>query len=89
MNQLEIRVTPRSSRNKVEIAPDGSVKVFVTAPPADGEANDAVLKVLAKALSVAPTSLSVIRGQKSREKVIDLGNLSKNEASERLKRVSQ
>jgi uncharacterized protein (TIGR00251 family) len=89
MNQLEIRVTPRSSRNKVEITPDGNVKVFVTAPPADGEANDAVLKVLAKALSVAPTSLSVIRGQKSREKVIDLGNLSKNEAYERLKRVSQ
>lgn len=89
MNQLEIRVTPRSSRNKVEIGPDGNVKVFVTAPPADGEANDAVLKVLAKALSVAPTSLSVIRGQKSREKVIDLGNLSKNEACERLKRVSQ
>lgn len=89
MNQLEIRVTPRASRNKVEIAPDGNVKVFVTAPPADGEANDAVLKVLAKALSVAPTSLSVVRGQKSREKVIDLSNLSKNEACERLKRVSQ
>lgn len=89
MNQLEIRVTPRSSRNKVEISPDGNVKVFVTSPPADGEANDAVLKILSKALSVAPTSLAVLRGHKSREKVIDLGNLSKNEACERLKRVNQ
>jgi uncharacterized protein YggU (UPF0235/DUF167 family) len=42
------------------------------ASPTDGEANRAVLRVLAKALGVAPTTLSIARGESSREKVIDV-----------------
>ncbi|HWW58556.1 MAG TPA: DUF167 domain-containing protein, partial [Sphingopyxis sp.] len=44
--RIEVRVTPGASRDEIRIV-DGTVQLRVTAPPADGAANDAVLKLLA------------------------------------------
>ena len=89
MNLLTVRVTPRASKNAIQVADDGSVKVYVSAPPADGEANDAVIKILAKALGAAPSTFKVAKGHKSREMAIDLGSLDQNEAITRLKNAEQ
>ena len=66
--ELDVRVQPRSSRNAVETLPDGSVKVWVTAPPTDGAANARVCELLARAVRVPKTSVSVVRGHTSRSK---------------------
>ncbi|MEZ0326449.1 MAG: DUF167 domain-containing protein [Fimbriimonas sp.] len=76
--QITVRVTPRSSRNSVEL--DGEVvRIRVTAPPFDGQANAEVCKILAKALRIAPSYLMIVRGEASREKVIQVQGLSKEE----------
>ncbi|RYG33350.1 DUF167 domain-containing protein [bacterium] len=68
-----VRVTPRGGRNAVEPPEsEGPAKVRVTAPPADGQANEAVLRVLADALKVAPSRLTLVRGHSSRDKWIRL-----------------
>jgi uncharacterized protein (TIGR00251 family) len=49
---------------------DGRLKVAVTAPPVDGEANAAVVEVLAKALGVPRRQVEVIAGMSSRRKTV-------------------
>ncbi|MGE3319996.1 MAG: DUF167 domain-containing protein [Candidatus Berkiella sp.] len=73
---LHVRVTPKakSSRIKKEITPDGEVyyKVYVTAVAEDGKANQAVIELLAKALGVPKSALTITRGETSRDKVIEI-----------------
>ena len=69
---IEVVVTPNATANriKVESKEDGSfcLRIYVTVVPEDGKANDAVIKLLAKELGVAKSSLQIIRGKKSRKK---------------------
>lgn len=68
---LTVRVTPKASRNAVtEEGP--LIRIAVTAPASDGQANKAVIQQLSKALGVAKTRLSLVQGQKSRDKVFRL-----------------
>lgn len=65
---LEVRVTPKASRNKIER--DGNaLRVYVTTAPENGKATAAVQKLLAKALGVPKSRLTLIRGEISRDKV--------------------
>lgn len=65
---LAVRVTPKASRNAVEDTPEG-LRVYVTTVPEDGKANAAVCKLLASALGVAKSRLTLVRGATSRDKV--------------------
>lgn len=69
--RIEVRVTPGASRDEVRIV-DGAVQLRVTAPPADGAANDAVLKLLAAALGRPPRDLTLLRGTAARIKLIGI-----------------
>lgn len=69
---IEIRVTPKASRNRIERGSDG-VRIYVTTVPENGKANAAVLKLLAKALGVPKSRLTITRGQQSRDKTIKVG----------------
>lgn len=65
---LRVRVTPKASRDRIEA--DGDVlRVWVTAPPADGKANAAVRALLARALGVPKSALTLVRGETARDKV--------------------
>lgn len=68
---LSVRVTPNARANKV-VVEDGVIKVGVTVPPADGQANAAVAALLAKALGVPKSRLVLVRGHKSRDKTFRL-----------------
>lgn len=68
---FELRVTPRAGRQSLRRDGD-RIAVRVTAAPADGRANDAVIVLLAKALGVARTRLTLIRGAASRDKRVRL-----------------
>jgi len=69
--ELSVRVTPRASRNAV-VEQAGRLLVYVTAVPEDGKANREVARALAQALGVAKTSLVLVRGATSRDKVFRL-----------------
>ena len=65
-----VRATPRARRNALE---DGDpLRVWVTDPPEDGRATDAICRLLAKALGVAPSRLTLIKGANARDKVFRL-----------------
>lgn len=69
--RLEVRVTPGARRDEVRIV-EGAVQVRVTAPPADGAANDAVLAVLGAALDLPRRDLTLLRGAAARIKLIGI-----------------
>ncbi len=69
--QLTVRVIPRARRNAVEPQADGTCRVYTTAAPADGDANAAVIKMLAKHLGVPKSTIKIIRGQTARDKVLE------------------
>lgn len=66
--ELSVRVTPKASRNAIKTEA-GQIRIYVTAVPEGGKANEAVRKVFAKALGIAKSRLTLIRGQTSRDKV--------------------
>lgn len=69
--EIAVRVTPRAGRNAVE-QDGGTLRVRVTATPENGKATEAVRKLLAKALGVPKTRLTLLRGATSRDKVFRL-----------------
>ncbi|MCB1396027.1 MAG: DUF167 domain-containing protein [Rhodobacteraceae bacterium] len=72
--RIEVRATPKARRNAVEPGetPDAPLRAWVTAAPEDGKANEAIRKLLAKALGVAPSRLTLVRGATSRDKAFQL-----------------
>jgi hypothetical protein len=54
MGRIQVRVQPRARENEISGERDGALVVRVTAPPAEGKANDAARKLLAKRLGVLP-----------------------------------
>ena len=65
---IALRVTPKASRDRL-LWHEGQLRAYVTAPPEDGKANEAVRKLLARAMGVAKTQLVLIRGATARDKV--------------------
>jgi uncharacterized protein len=65
---LRVRVHPRARRNELVGWQESALRVRVTAPPADGRANDAVIRLLAEALSVPRSSITLVSGGASRDK---------------------
>ena len=56
------------------------IQVRVTAPPVDGEANAALEKLVAKKLSIAKSKVKVVKGETSREKVLEVEGVDEQEA---------
>jgi len=69
--RLAVRVTPGARAQGIEISGD-VIGVKVRAAPQDGAANHAVLSLLAQALNVAPSRLTLLRGAHARDKLIQL-----------------
>ena len=65
---LSVRVTPKAARNAIT-RENGEIRVYVTAVPKNGKANAAVAKLLAKALGVAKSRLTLTRSAICRDKL--------------------
>jgi len=86
---IGIRVQPRASRNAISLDQDGHIRVVLTAAPVEGAANKAVTKLIADALGVPKSAVTVAKGEKSREKVIAVTGISADQAHMRLEKASQ
>ena len=75
MARIAVRVQPRARRDEVAGERDGAVLVRVTAPPVEGKANEAVRRLLAKRLGIAPGRVSVVRGASSRHKLVEIDGM--------------
>ena len=81
---IKVRVQPKSSRNQVGGFRDGTLRVRVTAAPTEGQANAAVIALLAKTLGVSKSRLEIIRGYSSRDKVVSVDTLTDQEVRRKL-----
>lgn len=78
--RITVRLTPRGGSDVID-AWDGDVlHVRVAAAPVGGKANQALLKLLAKALGVAPSRLAILSGATGRTKVIEIDAMSSYDA---------
>ena len=68
--ELPVRLKPRSSGNKVQCERNGVLICSVTAPPVDGKANDALMKLLSGYFGVPKKAFALKSGKSSRNKVI-------------------
>lgn len=68
--RFDVVVSPRASRTAVGGRREGALLVRVTAPPVEGEANEAVIAAVARALDVAPGSVRIERGGRGRRKIL-------------------
>lgn len=68
--RIEVRLRPRGHADELTGVLDGVVQARVSAPPVDGRANRALCRLIAKAAGVAPSRVSVVRGEKSRDKLV-------------------
>jgi len=84
---VEILVQPRASRAKIGPMHDGRLKISVTAPPVDGEANAAVIALLAQRLGIARGDIEVIAGASSRRKTLRITNATERQISELAERA--
>ncbi|MFA6424153.1 MAG: DUF167 domain-containing protein [Candidatus Magasanikbacteria bacterium] len=75
MPKLKIRVLPRSSKNEViGKMSDGTLKIKLTAPPVDGKANDALIKLLADYFNISKSKIKIVSGNTSKNKMIEIEN---------------
>jgi uncharacterized protein (TIGR00251 family) len=84
---LRVRVTPRASRAEVlGWRETGVLAVRVTAPPVEGEANRAIIHVLAESLGVPRSAVTIVRGTRSRDKTVRVAGVQAGEIETRLAR---
>ena len=81
---LKIHLQPRASRNGINGVQGDALKLRVTAPPVEGRANKALKKLLAQRLGIPPSRITIITGQRSREKLVQVSGISKAELEKAL-----
>jgi len=81
---ISIRVQPRASRNAVVGWTGDTLNIRLTAPPVEGAANAACLEFLADLLDLPQSQLAILKGARSRTKVVQITGLSKEEVHARL-----
>ena len=86
--RVRLRVSPGARRDELLGRHGEGWKVRVAAPPEGGRANDAVLDLLARELSLPRRSLSIVSGQTAREKVVLMEGIDRAESERRLEAAS-
>ena len=89
MARIRVRVQPGASANRVLDFRDGALRVRVTAPPIDGKANAAVLRLVSDFLRVPRNHARIIRGAASREKVLEVETIDEEYLLQRLRSVER
>lgn len=73
--RFAVRVIPRAKQSAIEGVHGGALKVRLSAPPVDGAANEALVRVLASALDVARSRVSIVSGLTSRTKTVEVAGI--------------
>lgn len=82
--RFPVRVQPRASRNALVGVEEGALRIRLTAPPVEGEANRALVRFLAEALGLRPAQVRLVAGGRSRRKWVEVEGLSAQELTARL-----
>ena len=84
---FDIQVIPHASRAEIAGVQEGAFKVKVTAPPVEGAANEACIKLLADKLGLKKSQIKISSGAKSRKKTVMIKDISKEELQIKINNV--
>jgi uncharacterized protein (TIGR00251 family) len=82
--RLAVKVTPNAGRNEITSFKEGVLQVRIAAPPEKGKANKELTDFLSEVLGVKKSSILIIKGQTSRNKVIIIEGMSGEEVLKRI-----
>lgn len=81
---LDVRVVPRAGRTEIAGVRDGAIVVRLAAAPVDGAANAELIDVIARALHVAKRDVTIVAGERSKQKRIRVDGIDPETALARL-----
>ncbi len=74
---IKVKATPNAKREQIKIEPNEAgediYRVFIHASPDKGKANKSVIALLAKHFGVTKSSITIVKGETSREKIVEIG----------------
>ncbi|OGZ62466.1 MAG: hypothetical protein A3C58_03605 [Candidatus Staskawiczbacteria bacterium RIFCSPHIGHO2_02_FULL_34_10] len=72
--KIIVKAKPGSKEDKIEKIDQSNYIVYVKAPPIDGKANAAIIKLLADYFDISQSLIEIISGYTARVKVIEINN---------------
>lgn len=84
---LRLKIQPRASKNQISGTGGPALKIKLTAPPVEGEANRAVIEFLSELLSIKKSSLIIVSGLKSRDKRVRVEGITPEELERAFERA--
>lgn len=84
---IKVKVQPRASKNEIQGIMEGALRIRLTSPPVDGEANAACSAFLGQFFGIAKSKAVLVNGHTSRIKTIKLEGISKKQLLDRLQPV--
>ncbi len=82
--RIRVRVTPRAGRDRIDGLRDGVLHVRLAAAPVEGRANEALTRLLARTLGLPARDVRLLRGERAREKLLEIDGLDEDELWRRL-----
>ena len=82
--RVTVRVKPKARHTRIVRADGLTLEASLAAPPVDGAANDALLALLSRSLSLPKRSLRLVLGQSSKQKLVEVVGLEADEIATRL-----
>ena len=70
--KLDLLIQPKASRDQIQGLHGDELKIAITAPPVDGQANSHLIKYLAKQFKVAKGQIQIVRGELGRHKSVTI-----------------
>ncbi len=84
---LQVRVTPRAGRTGLGGRRGDALLIRLAAAPVDGAANDALVAFLSKLLDVPKRDLTIVSGERGRDKRIAIAGLTPDQLQDRLSAI--
>ena len=82
--EIALHIQPRASRTEFVGAHGDALKIRLAAPPVEGEANEELVRFLAKTLGVTKSAVTIVRGATGRRKVVRVDGVVAATVAERL-----
>ena len=85
---IKVKIIPGSSKNKIIGVYNDSLKITITAPPVEGEANKKCIAYLAKCFDVAKSKIEIISGKNGKNKLIKIYDFSQKEFLDKIEKIN-
>lgn len=83
--KISVKVIPRAHKNQIVGYDSGILKVRLTAKPEKGEANEMLIEILSEELKIPKSSITLLHGHASRNKIVEIRKITEKEFLQRLK----